>query len=53
MVGRGAVETANYKGTHITRHDFVKGNPKFSIWLTAAEILACINLDIHCTTYRL
>lgn len=45
--GHGVVETANYKGACITRHDFVKGNPKFSIWLTAAEILACMNLDIQ------
>jgi hypothetical protein len=45
--GHGVVETANYKGTYITRHDFVTGNPKFSIWLTAAEVLACMNLDIQ------
>ena len=45
--GHGVVETARYEGTRITRHDFVIGNPKFSIWLTAAEILACMNLDIQ------
>lgn len=45
--GHGVVETANYKGVHITRYDFVTSNPKFSIWLTAAEVLACMNLDIQ------
>lgn len=45
--GHGVVETANYKGTRITRHDFVTSNPKFSIWLTAAEVLACMNLDVQ------
>ena len=44
--GHGVVETANYKSVHITRHDFVTSNPKYSIWLTAAEVLACMNLDI-------
>ncbi len=45
--GHGVVETAEYDGTHITRHDFVTSNPKISIWLTAAEVLACMNLDIQ------
>ena len=45
--GHGVVEKSNYKGTHITRHDFVTSNPKYSIWLTAAEVLACMNLDIQ------
>jgi hypothetical protein len=45
--GHGVVETSNYKGARITRYDFVTGNPKVSIWLTAAEVLACMNLDIQ------
>jgi hypothetical protein len=46
-VGHGVVESAEYKGSHLTRYDLVTSNPKMSIWLTAAEILACMNLDIE------
>ena len=45
-VGHGVVETAEFKGHNVTRYDLVTSNPKMSIWLTAAEVLACMNLDI-------
>jgi hypothetical protein len=36
----------------ITKKDFVLQNPKFSIWVTSAEILACIYLDVELSENR-
>ncbi|MCK8117073.1 hypothetical protein MTF68_05830 [Pseudoalteromonas sp. 2CM37A] len=45
--GHGVIDETEFKGKKVTRHDLVTNNPKMSIWVTAAEVLACMNLDIQ------
>ena len=45
-VGHGIHPKVEYKGTVITREDFVVSHPKISLWLTSAEVLACMHLEI-------
>lgn len=44
--GRGVVDTVRIDEKVILRERFVVENPKFSLWLTAAEILACLYLEV-------
>ncbi|MBL4607252.1 MAG: hypothetical protein JKY01_05415 [Pseudomonadales bacterium] len=45
--GHGVVDKTEFNGKMLTRHDLVTSNPKMSIWVTAAEVLACMNLDVQ------
>lgn len=49
--GHGVVEEAQIGDKKIDRAGFVLGNPKFSIWLTAAEVLACMYLEVEHAEY--
>lgn len=46
-VGHGAREAISIAGKEIPRNEFVLDNPKLSIWLTAAEVLACLHLEVE------
>lgn len=52
-VGHGIPDNVEIKGHKVTRSDWVVSNPKISIWLTAAEVLACMNLDIQGTEAKI
>ena len=45
-VGHGIVEKAIIQGETVTRSSMVLENPKLSIWITAAEVLACLYLEV-------
>ncbi len=51
--GHGIADNVVIKGHKVTRNDLVLSNPKISIWLTAAEVLACMNLDIQNTELKI
>ncbi len=44
--GRGVADTVRIDEKVILRDKFVVENPKLSLWLTAAEILACLYLEV-------
>jgi len=46
IFGHGIHETFQIQGVSCNRTDFTIENPKWVIWLTANEILACINAEI-------
>lgn len=50
-VGHGVVEESEIKGKKITRAQFVLGAPKIALSITAAEVLACIYLEVEHATY--
>lgn len=52
-VGHRIPDNVEIKGHKVTRSDWVLSNPKTSIWLTAAEVLACMNLDIQGTENKI
>ena len=43
--GHGLNETIEIGDQHVTREQFVRENPKMSLWLTAAEVIACLYLE--------
>lgn len=45
-VGHGIVEKATIQGETVSRSSMVLENPKLSIWITAAEVLACLYLEV-------
>jgi hypothetical protein len=45
--GLGVADNVKHEGQTIRRADFVTSNPKFSIWLTAAEVVACMYLEFE------
>lgn len=45
-VGHGIVEKAVVGESSVTRNSMVLENPKLSIWITAAEVLACLYLEV-------
>tara|TARA_R110000772_G_scaffold107988_6_gene210730 strand:- start:14904 stop:15503 length:600 start_codon:yes stop_codon:yes gene_type:complete len=45
--GHGILPEVTHKERKIDRKSFVIDNPKLSIWLTAAEILGCIYLEVE------
>lgn len=47
--GHGITDTVPINKKVISRNMFVKENPKHSLWLTAAEIFACLYLEIEMT----
>ncbi|WP_210396207.1 hypothetical protein [Motiliproteus sediminis] len=49
--GHGVVEQAKIGDNKVQREDFVLENPKFSIWLTAAEVIACMYLEVEQAEY--
>ena len=51
--GHGVVDQLQSEGKVVTRYDFVKDNPKVSLWLTSAEVLACLHLEFARTELRL
>lgn len=51
--GHGVAETIEIDEVSILRRDFVLANPKLAIWLTAAEILACLYLELEVTQLKL
>ena len=46
-VGHGIVEEAIIEGNSVTRKSMVLDNPKLSIWITAAEVLASLYLEVE------
>lgn len=53
LFGHGLKELMPVGGRFVPRAEFVRMNPKLSIWLTSAEILACIHLGIRDAELRL
>lgn len=49
--GHGIVEKATIGEEVVSRYDFVLSNPKVAIWLTAAEILAYMYLEVEFADY--
>lgn len=47
LFGHGLQENLSISGKTVTKEKFVRQNLKLSIWLTAAEILACLYLDLE------
>ncbi len=43
--GNGLYETLEIGEVRVTREQFVRENPKLSLWLTAAEVIACLYLE--------
>lgn len=43
--GNGLYETLEIGDQCVTREKFVQENPKLSLWLTAAEVIACLYLE--------
>lgn len=43
--GHGIKEVIPLSGTSVSRNRFAADNPKLALWLTVAEIIACLNLD--------
>lgn len=46
-IGHGAKETIEIAGKRIPRAQFVRENPKLSLWLTAAEVIACLYIEFE------
>ena len=53
IFGHGVNDMVPLAGKIIPRYDFVKENPKVSLWLTCAEVLACLHLEFKRTELRL
>lgn len=51
--GHGVAEKVELGDVSIPHRNFVLENPKLSLWLTAAEILACLYLEIEVTKLNL
>jgi hypothetical protein len=51
--GHGVSDQVSIGGKMVPRHEFVMNNPKMSLWLTAAEVLACLHLEFVRTELRL
>lgn len=45
--GLGVMETISFGNEAIQHRDFVLNNPKLALWLTLAEVLACLYLEIE------
>lgn len=52
-LGHGVQENIRIKGKSIPRSKFVEENPKLALWLTAAEVLACLHLEFSRAELRL
>jgi hypothetical protein len=51
--GRGVRESLKVDGKRVPHSEFVQDNVKISLWLTAAEILACLHLEVDKESIRL
>ena len=51
--GHGVQDHIRIRDKTISRDSFVLENPKLAIWLTVAEIIACLYLEIGATTMQL
>lgn len=49
----GIKEEVSFSGMLVKRDEFVKSNPKLSMWLTVSEIIACLNFELELSTLRL
>lgn len=52
-LGHGIQEHIQFEGKSVPRNTFVEENPKLALWLTAAEVLACLHLEFARTELRL
>jgi hypothetical protein len=52
-LGHGLKEKVSFSGKLVKRDEFVKSNPKLSLWLTVSEIIACLNMEAEIATLRL
>lgn len=50
VYGHGIYENFMVGNAAFNRTDFTVENPKMAIWITAQEILACLNADIQNST---
>jgi hypothetical protein len=51
--GHGIKDVVGLKGKSIPRSDFVLQNPKLALWMTVAEIIACLYLEFEIAETRL
>lgn len=51
--GHGVMETIPFGDKAIPRREFVLNNPKLALWLTSAEVLACLYLEVDVAQLRL
>ncbi len=51
--GHGVKEIVGLEGQAVSRDDFVVENPKFALWMTVAEIIACLYLEHELAQARL
>jgi hypothetical protein len=51
--GHGLADTVSLGGPPMTREEFVKMAPRFSIWITVAEVIACLYLELEVAAIRL
>ena len=51
--GHGVMETIPFGNRTIQRREFVLNNPKLALWLTSAEVLACLYLEIKVAQLQL
>ena len=51
--GNGLYETIEIGDQSVTRERFVRENPKLSLWLTAAEVIACLYLEFKVSELRI
>lgn len=47
IFGHGIKESFDIDNISLNRHDFTLEKPKLAIWVTAQEVLACLNADIR------
>jgi len=45
ILGHGVVDQVEVGEALVSRHDFVRSNPKLATWMTAAEVIACLYLE--------
>jgi hypothetical protein len=51
--GHGVADTVHIGQQVVSRKEFVQSNPKLALWLTAAEVLACLHLEMENAQLRL
>jgi hypothetical protein len=51
--GHGLADTVSLGGPPMSREEFVKMAPRFSIWVTVAEVIACLYLELEVAAIRL
>ena len=51
--GHGLTDTQKVGGHMLSRREFVRAYPKLALWLTAAEVIACLHLEIENAKLRL